>query len=321
MRAVWAAKKDGLFRQEAAQAIAKVIPRIRPGEIEQALRKVYDTHPTDGASPRPFGKTNASSQPTLKFSPDKLQALASKQDGFTIDDLRRKSPIDPATCCPTRFLRELSRPGECFIICTDVSERGDNNPWHHDDGQLQSDEHALDHIKYLQGHDGVVFMANPTDGQWRYSERHKKPSNPKGMTMRAEENVVSYRYLVIESDIAPMDLWIQAAVQFPYPIVSMTTSGGKSIHLLIRVEAANMQEWEAIKDKLSAVLLVLGADPAAMRPTQMTRLPGCYRASKLNMQELLYLNPHADGTPICQLPDRPTSASPTHQTLTPAHIS
>ena len=44
-----------------------------------------------------------------------------------------------------------------------------------------------------------------------------------------------------------------------------------------------------LKRSPRVVLPVLGADPGAMTPVRLTRLPGCTRGGRL--QELIYLNP------------------------------
>ena len=47
-----------------------------------------------------------------------------------------------------------------------------------------------------------------------------------------------------------------------------------------------------LRQEAKRVLPVLGADPGAMTPVRLTRLPGCTRGGRL--QELIYLNPRPD---------------------------
>jgi hypothetical protein len=152
---------------------------------------------------------------------------------------------------------------------------------------------------------GAWFLANPVDGKWLFLERRISERNPKGRTRRVEENLTAFRYLVVESDKADPLLWIAALVQLPLPIAAVYSSGGKSIHALVRVDARDGHHFREIKAKVSRPLLILGADDSAMSAVRLTRLPQCYRAEKDRWQELYFLNPNPAATPICELPTQP----------------
>ncbi len=47
-----------------------------------------------------------------------------------------------------------------------------------------------------------------------------------------------------------------------------------------------------LRGEAKRVLPIFGADPGAMTPVRLTRLPGCTRKGR--MQELIYLNPAPD---------------------------
>ena len=100
----------------------------------------------------------------------------------------------------------------------------------------------------------------------------------------------------------------------PLPISAIYTSGGRSIHALVRVDAASKPQWDALRDRISPLVTKLGADPAAMTAVRLTRLPGALRFGKTardgtfeaferpQQQKLLYLNPRPECRPICGLP-------------------
>lgn len=71
---------------------------------------------------------------------------------------------------------------------------------------------------------------------------------------------------------------------------------GKSIHALVRLDAASKVEWDSIRDKFKPIVVTLGADENALTAVRLTRLPGAMRGDR--PQELFYLDPGADGTPI-----------------------
>ena len=114
------------------------------------------------------------------------------------------------------------------------------------------------------------------------------------------ESVTAWRYAVLECDHEPKEIWwpiwLKILVQLKLRIVSLTTSGGKSVHALVRVDCASKEEWDAFKAEHLRPLVRLGACDGSLSAVRLTRLPGCYRGQ--NLQELLYLNPDADGTPI-----------------------
>jgi hypothetical protein len=117
---------------------------------------------------------------------------------------------------------------------------------------------------------------------------------------RSEEAVTSFRYAVLECDHEPKEIWfpiwLKILVQLTLPIVSITDSAGKSAHALVRVSAESKQAWDQFKHETLRPLVKLGACDGSLSAVRLTRLPGCYRADR--RQELLYLNPAADGTPI-----------------------
>ena len=82
----------------------------------------------------------------------------------------------------------------------------------------------------------------------------------------------------------------------PLPIACICESGGRSIHALVKIEAASKGEWDAMVKKMKPVLVTLGADPGALSAVRLTRLPQARRGRRV--QRLLYLNPEPDGRPV-----------------------
>jgi hypothetical protein len=292
LRAAWEAKRAGCSVEEAKTRIAAKISRQpRPGEIKDAVSKAYRAD------------AQANYAPSIKetFSPDALTQVARALDGFGKTELLKRSPVDPNSCTPATFLMHLFKPGERVFLCSDLHDR-EGVIWERDEDDNSHDPHALDALIQHQKGNGAWFLSNPVLGEWQSVERLISPSNPKGMTLRCEESLTDYRYLVLESDQAPIELWIPILAQLPLPVVSITTSGGRSIHAMIRVNAANSKDWQTIKQKIAPALVTLGGDNGALTLVRLSRLPCCFRKSKDQWQELLYLNPGADETPISKLP-------------------
>ena len=163
---------------------------------------------------------------------------------------------------------QLYWPGESVLVFDDFKSQG-RHVCHLDDQQGGAD--CLDHL--VNGcRDGVWFLCNPVDGKF-----HPNPRLGGKRSRRSEESVTSWRYLVLESDVAEPADWLAAVVQMPLRIAAIYTSGGQSIHALVRVDATSKTDWDARARRLKPLMTVLGADPAAITAVRLTRLPGCHR--------------------------------------------
>ena len=223
-----------------------------------------------------------------KFNPQLAIATAAKVPAeITSDWLKARSPV-PVDCSTEEFLESIFEPGEQVLIFNVYRSQG-RRLWHS----------SVPLEKFIQQHwpDGAWFLCNPVDGQYHFNSRQEHDSR------RSQESVTSFRYAVLECDQKPKEkwfpIWLKILVQQPLKIVSITDSAGKSIHALVRVSASSKADWDAIKvQTLRPRLVPLGADDGALTAVRLTRLPGAYRGDQ--RQELLYLNPAADGTPILE---------------------
>lgn len=255
--------------------------------------------------------------------------------------LRERSPVDPAGVTPADFLDALYGAGERVLCFTAQYSQGDYGFVRQSGGGScwaeLGDTHGEQNVR-LEGREtpkpmvsakeGVWFLAQPVDGKWHLDARLKdKVTGQPKWSRRSEVAVTDWRWLVLESDSAPVDLWLNFVVQLKLRIAALYTSGGRSVHALVRVNATSKPQWDAMRDMMSPVLSKLGADPAAMSAVRLTRLPGCYRRGKMRvetfrdektgeeekrpvyhrferplLQELLWLNPGAEAVPILTLP-------------------
>jgi hypothetical protein len=290
---------DEEIRRDIEQNAPARIPDSRLKEIDRAFATCGGEPPASTSTPRQGVAKKKIEKPT--FSPSKLEQFARRCDGFDFADLIARSPIRPHTRTPVSFLHPLYRPGEQVIVFDKFISQGVEILTRGEDLE-RFDATGLDHlIKPAKGL-GAWFLANPVDGRWINLERLKSDTNPEGRTRRAEDNLTAFRYLVFESDKADPLLWIAALVQLPLKIAAVYSSGGISIHALVRVDARDKAHFVEIKESLAPLLVTLGADEGAMTAVRLTRLPQCYRAEKDRWQELYFLNPNPTETPIHQLP-------------------
>lgn len=96
------------------------------------------------------------------------------------------------------------------------------------------------------------------------------------------ENITRFRYALVESD--SMELAEQEATmrRLELPIATMVASGGKSIHAIVRVDAANADEYRQRVERLYDFLDANGltVDRQNRNPARLSRMPGVTRNGK-----------------------------------------
>jgi hypothetical protein len=205
---------------------------------------------------------------------------------------------------PAGFLHTLYLPGEHVWITTNP-ESSKGEIWTHDGPQQRFDE--LDH--YRTGCQGVWYLTYPISAQLYSIERCKSAFNPDGLSFTTLESATAWRYLLIETDVAPQELWRKIIVQLPQKIVAIYESGKNGDHVLIRLDAASKADFDVRCAQFDDDLVRLGACQGSLTARRLSRLPNCMREETGQLQRLLYLAPDADGTPIAQLPLRTIATS------------
>ncbi len=243
-----------------------------------------------------------------EFDPGKLATIAGKLPGVDEHWLARPSklPVDAQTI--GTFLQQLYAPGERVIIFDEFKSQG-QDVWQHDGDHIPPYEPQRFRAGKLRG---VWFLCNPVTGESVADGNLNEDGTPH-LTRRSWRTITAWRYLVLESDEANPALWLAALAQLPLPISAIYTSGGKSIHALVRLDARSKKDWDAQAAEIKPIVIPLGADPGAISGVRLTRLPCCERLGtddknrsylpypEPRMQKLLYLNPTPDSTPICEL--------------------
>jgi hypothetical protein len=267
-----------------------------------------------------------------KYDEEKLKEYTKSLPALTREDLKKVSPVKVEKAVPGDFFEVLYAHGERQLVFTNFYSQGD---FLYQCGagscRLSQDRGVKAVVSPLPttGRNGVWFLCNPVNGKWEKNPGRVffkgPPKGCEGPAERLEEppewkrrnwrNVTSYRYAVLESDSAPEHLWLKALVKLPLPIVAIYSSGGKSLHALVRVDAGDKLTWDRVvcgrNDKsrertasIMSLVCPLGADPAALSAVRLTRMPFCMREGvttktgyqrydQPRLQELIYLNPVA----------------------------
>ena len=96
------------------------------------------------------------------------------------------------------------------------------------------------------------------------------------------ENVTDYRYALVESD--KMSVAEQNAVvrELELPVACLVHSGGKSLHAIVKIEAADQKEYRKRVDYLYNVCKKNGfeVDTQNRNPSRLSRMPGVTRNGK-----------------------------------------
>lgn len=117
--------------------------------------------------------------------------------------------------------------------------------------------------------------------------------NPTKFGSRKNEDVTTFRSALIEFDDIPKDEQIRRMLDSGLPILSMTDSGNKSIHAIVRVNAKDADEYtKRVKELHAAIENKYGSacDKANKNPSRLTRLAGAQRGG--GQQTLLYTEVH-----------------------------
>lgn len=96
------------------------------------------------------------------------------------------------------------------------------------------------------------------------------------------ENVTEYRYALVESDKADIETQNAIIREMELPVACLVYSGSKSVHAIVRIDAANYEEYRKRVDYLYNVCQKNGLDidKQNRNPSRLSRLPGVHRGDK-----------------------------------------
>jgi len=93
------------------------------------------------------------------------------------------------------------------------------------------------------------------------------------------ENVTDFRYALVESDTMDIDKQHAIIRELELPVACLVHSGKKSLHAIVRIDAANYDEYRKRVDYLYAVCQKNGLkiDSQNRNPSRLSRMPGVMR--------------------------------------------
>ncbi|MCM3413543.1 AAA family ATPase [Metabacillus litoralis] len=176
----------------------------------------------------------------------------------------------------TTYLETLFEASESvgYVVSTWQNDEGKHLPtkgnWDRTAGEL------IQALNESNGDIGAVLGDyNPEAGAWiRFN-----PLDGNGVK---NENVTEFKYALVESDT--MDLEKQNAIlrELELPIAALVYSGKKSLHAIVRIDAANYEEYRKRVDYLYNVCKKngLNIDNQNRNPSRLSRMPGVERNGK-----------------------------------------
>ena len=95
-------------------------------------------------------------------------------------------------------------------------------------------------------------------------------------------NVTEYRYALVESDELEIEKQNQIIRELELPVAVLMYSGGKSIHAIVRIDAADYREYQKRVEYLYKICEKNGipVDTQNKNPSRLSRLPGCERGGR-----------------------------------------
>lgn len=204
------------------------------------------------------------------------------KDGFT--GFTPPDAWDPVQDLKT-YLTTLFKSDEHVAYVT-------NDVWQDQDGKYVPSKGAYDRtagelLKSLEKHPDDI---GATIGDWREEAGAWIRFNPVDGNGVKNENVTRFKYALVESDTLSLQEQDSLFRKLELPIAIMVHSGGKSIHAIVKVDAADYEEYRKRVEFLYDFLQKQGItiDRQNRNPSRLSRMPGVTR--KGNRQYIIATN-------------------------------
>ena len=193
-------------------------------------------------------------------------------------DLEPGSPELPPADQLILYLRTLFKPGEYVGYVTNDAhcvEQNGTAKWVPSSAGVYwrtMDEIIAQLDKYRDDMTYAIDSWHEEAGAWiRFN-----PLDGKGAR---NDNVVAFRYALVESDDMPINDQIAKYEQLQLPIAAMVYSGKKSVHAIVKIEAKDLSEYQQRVNYLYDFLEKHGVkvDRQNRNPSRLSRMPGITR--------------------------------------------
>lgn len=257
--------------------------RYRPGDCERRW-VTFTGEGTTGATITHLAKQNGWKASEYKRE---LRILDFNADVSIEEDyIPYKDPTKPMIADPCEqtiaYIKAAFNPGDKINILTHAMWKEKDQKWQPGGrGFTYPYEYILETLK--GGLDALIGDRNKEAGVWI----RVNPMDGQGVK---NDSTTDYRHCLVESDSLPIEKQIEIYKRLELPITCLTLSAGKSVHALVKVEAADRDEFKARVRTIFDICKKEGLDidEANKNPARLTRLAGCERNGQ--EQSLLAVN-------------------------------
>ena len=213
---------------------------------------------------------------------------------FADDDERPHTRIPRSPYSATeqlrRYIATLFRRDEKISYCLDAWFDERDQKWKPSKGQMAGRpvSDILDILDRGGSIEDALGTPNEKAGAWvRFNPVSGEVTENGGIK---DSFVTDYRYALVESDNLPIDKQYDIIRKMKLPVAAVVKSGGKSVHAIVKIMAADEQEYKKRVDTLYKFCEKNGlhVDKNNKNPSRLSRLPGIMRGNQ--MQELIDIN-------------------------------
>lgn len=256
--------------------------RYKPGECERKWNTFNgSSDPVTSATIMKMAYENGYQSPSADYALDWDSEIGGKRDGVIVDKnwIEDRELHEPADFNPVKeistYLETLFDSNDYVGFVTETWEK---------DGKFMPNKGVytktagslLQELSHCKGDIGSVLGdTNEEAGAWiRFN-----PLDGKGVK---NENVTDFRYALVESDEMSIEKQNALIRELELPVAVLVHSGGKSLHAIIKIDAADYNIYRQRVDYLYAVCLKNGLkiDRQNRNPSRLSRLPGVMRKGK-----------------------------------------
>ena len=173
-----------------------------------------------------------------------------------------------------RYLETLYKPDEWVSYVTSAEFREDQHKWvPANGGSLRKCEDIIKDLKEGKDIEAGFGTMNAAAGAWI---RHNPAKGPN------DKDVTAFRHVLVESDVLDIEDQKKILIESELPISALIESGGKSIHAIVKIDAADEAEYKKRVNFLFEYMSNKGfvIDKNNKNPARLSRLPGAMRGDK-----------------------------------------
>lgn len=208
--------------------------------------------------------------------PDVAPITVSRVDPRDVgeEEVPEGAPDDPETEV-VDYLTALFEPDERVGFVTDQAAQDGDGRWRPCGAgdYSRTREELVDSIRKNAGHlDWTFGTAHEEAGAW-------VRINPLDGQGASDNHVSDFRYALVESDDMPVGKQLAMIHEMRLPVAAIVTSGGKSVHAVVHVDASDRKEYRQRVQALYEYCRQSGftCDEQNRNPSRLSRLPGFRR--------------------------------------------